>query len=134
MMPVRPPIRNIDRKPPQNSMGESKRIRPPSIVASQLKDLMPVGVEERKVDTAKKRGPRLRARRTMTREAVRGGRAKRIRTEVQRIVQTKNGTLRRPIPGQRRPRMVATKFTAAATVPTPLTARPSAHRSVAAVR
>ena len=45
MMPVRPPIRNIDRKPKANSIGEANRIRPPYIVASQLKNLMPVGIE-----------------------------------------------------------------------------------------
>ena len=52
-MPVRPPIRNIDRKPKANSIGEAKRIRPPYIVASQLKNLMPVGIETRKLATAK---------------------------------------------------------------------------------
>ena len=45
MMPVRPPIRNIDRKPMQKSIGEAKEIRPPYMVASQLKNLMPVGME-----------------------------------------------------------------------------------------
>ena len=55
MMPVRPPIRNIDRKPMQKSIGEANEIRPPYIVASQLKNLMPVGMEIMKVDTTKKR-------------------------------------------------------------------------------
>ena len=55
MMPVRPPIRNIDRKPKANSIGEAKRIRPPYIVASQLKNLMPVGIETSKLAAAKNR-------------------------------------------------------------------------------
>ena len=55
MMPVRPPIRNIERKPVQKSIGEANEIRPPYMVASQLKNLMPVGIEIVKVDTMKKR-------------------------------------------------------------------------------
>src|SRR5262249_58903711 len=55
MMPVKPPIKNMDRKPAQKSIGEANEIRPPYMVASQLKNLMPVGIEIRKVDTMKKR-------------------------------------------------------------------------------
>ena len=55
MMPVRPPIRNIDKNPNANSIGEAKRIRPPYIVASQLKNLMPVGIDTKNVATAKNR-------------------------------------------------------------------------------
>ena len=39
----------------QKSIGEANEIRPPYMVASQLKNLMPVGMEIRKVDTTKKR-------------------------------------------------------------------------------
>ena len=53
--PLIPPIRNIDRKPRQKSIGEANEIRPPYMVASQLKNLMPVGMETRKVDTTKNR-------------------------------------------------------------------------------
>ena len=70
----------------------------------------------------------------MTRPAVSGGMAKTISTEVQSIVQTKNGTLRRAMPGARIPRMVAMKLTPAARVPTPLTIRPRAQKSVAGPR
>ena len=55
MMPVRPPIRNMERKPRQKSIGDATRILPPYIVASQLKNLMPVGTETRKVAATKKR-------------------------------------------------------------------------------
>ena len=58
--------------------------------------------------------------------------AKRISTEVQSIVQTKNGTLRTAMPGARNPMIVAMKLTAAAKVPMPLTTRPRAQKSVAA--
>ena len=47
--------------------------------------------------------------------------ASRICTLVQNIVQVKNGTLLKVMPGQRIVRIVATKFTPAAIVPTPLT-------------
>ncbi len=53
MMPVSPPIRNIDRNPNVNSMGEANRIRPPNIVASQLKNLMPVGIDTSRLAVAK---------------------------------------------------------------------------------
>ena len=43
MMPVRPAIRNWKRNAMQKSIGVSKRILPPHMVASQLKILMPVG-------------------------------------------------------------------------------------------
>ena len=39
----------------QNSIGEANEIRPPYIVASQLKNLMPVGMEMSRLDTTKKR-------------------------------------------------------------------------------
>ena len=55
MMPVRPPIKNIDRKPATNSIGEANEMRPPYIVASQLKNLMPVGIETSRLETTKKR-------------------------------------------------------------------------------
>ena len=48
MMPVRPPIRNIDRKPRRTASARRSEIRPPYIVASQLKNLMPVGIETSK--------------------------------------------------------------------------------------
>ena len=44
----------IDRKPVQKSMGEANEIRPPYMVASQLKILMPVGTAMSIVDAAKK--------------------------------------------------------------------------------
>ena len=49
----------------------------------------------------------------MTRPAVSGGMAKMISTEVQSIVQAKNGILRRVMPGARIARMVAMKLTPA---------------------
>ena len=55
MMPVRPPIRNMERKPRQKSIGDANEILPPYIVASQLKNLMPVGTETRNVAATKKR-------------------------------------------------------------------------------
>jgi hypothetical protein len=55
-------------------------------------------------------------------------------TEVQSIVHTKKGTLCRAMPGARIVRMVAMKLTPAARVPTPVTIRPSAQKSVAAER
>ena len=55
-------------------------------------------------------------------------------TEVQSIVHTKKGTFHRAMPGARIVRMVAMKLTAAARVPTPLTIRPRAQKSVAAER
>ena len=70
----------------------------------------------------------------MTRAAVKGGMAMRICTAVQSIVQTKNGTLRSAMPGARIARIVAMKLTAAASVPMPLTIRPSAQKSVAGPR
>ena len=39
----------------QNSIGEANEIRPPYIVASQLKNLMPVGIETARLATTKKR-------------------------------------------------------------------------------
>ena len=55
-------------------------------------------------------------------------------TEVQSIVHTKKGTLCRAMPGARIARMVAMKLIAAVNEPTPLTIRPSAQKSVAALR
>ncbi len=49
----------------------------------------------------------------MTRAAVSGGMASRICTEVQSIVQTKNGILPIVMPGARMPRIVAMKLIAA---------------------
>src|SRR5207302_1039107 len=43
MTPVRPPIRNWNRKPMLNSIGVLNWILPPHIVPSQLKILIPVG-------------------------------------------------------------------------------------------
>ena len=60
--------------------------------------------------------------------AERGGIATRICAEVQSIVQTKNGTFRRDMPGARFPTMVAIKLTPPAIVPTPLTSRPVARK------
>src|SRR4029077_838984 len=54
-MPVSPPMRNIDKNPHENNIGEANEIRPPYMVANQLKNLMPVGIETRKGDTTKKR-------------------------------------------------------------------------------
>ncbi len=48
-------MRNIDKKPNENSIGDAKRIRPPYIVASQLKNLIPVGIDTKNVATAKNR-------------------------------------------------------------------------------
>ena len=53
MMPVRPAITHWNRNAIENSMGTSKRIFPPHMVASQLKVLMPVGMETSIVDRVK---------------------------------------------------------------------------------
>ena len=66
--------------------------------------------------------------------AVSGGIAKSIWNAVHSIVQTKNGSLRKVMPGARMPRIVAMKFTAPAMVPMPLTISPRAQKSVAAPR
>src|SRR5437763_1310121 len=55
MMPVRPPMRNMDRKAEQKSIGEAKETRPPYLVASQVKNSMPAGREIMAVDTMKNR-------------------------------------------------------------------------------
>ena len=49
MTPVRPPNRNVTRKPTDQSMGVSKLIDPPHIVPIQLKNFTPVGTAIRKV-------------------------------------------------------------------------------------
>src|SRR5260370_40367766 len=43
MMPVRPAIKNWNKKPMQNNIGVLNWILPPHIVPSQLKILIPVG-------------------------------------------------------------------------------------------
>ncbi len=48
MTPVRPPNRNVVRKPTDHSIGVSKDRDPPHIVPIQLKNLMPVGTAIRK--------------------------------------------------------------------------------------
>ena len=70
----------------------------------------------------------------MTSAAVKGGMARTICTEVQSIVQTKNGTLRSVMPGARIARIVAMKLMPAVRVPMPLTIKPSAQKSVAGPR
>ena len=60
----------------------------------------------------------------MIREAVKGGMTRTICTEVQSIVQTKNGTLRSDMPGARIARIVATKLMPPVKVPMPLTIKP----------
>src|SRR5437899_13003681 len=52
MIPVRPAHRNWKRKPLAKSIGVANRIRPPYIVATQLKILMPVGMAISMVDAA----------------------------------------------------------------------------------
>ena len=47
--PVRPPKRNVTRKPTENSIGVSKVSWPRHIVPIQLKNLMPVGTAMRNV-------------------------------------------------------------------------------------
>ncbi len=54
MMPVRPPNRNVVRKPTDHSMGVSKDRDPPHIVPIQLKNFTPVGTAIRNVMPAKK--------------------------------------------------------------------------------
>src|SRR5690348_8975420 len=49
MMPVRPPNRNVVRKPRDHSIGVSKDRLPPHIVPIQLKNFTPVGMAIRKV-------------------------------------------------------------------------------------
>src|SRR5439155_26669783 len=49
---VRPAHRNWKRKPQAKSIGVANRIRPPYIVATQLKILMPVGMAISMVDAA----------------------------------------------------------------------------------
>ena len=44
MIPVKPPTMNMVMKPRANSIGVSKRIRPPHIVPIQLKIFTPVGM------------------------------------------------------------------------------------------
>src|SRR5258708_40298035 len=52
MMPVRPAHRNWKRNAQAKSIGVAKRIRPPYIVATQLKILIPVGIAISMVDAA----------------------------------------------------------------------------------
>ncbi len=49
MMPVRPPNRNVTRKPTANSIGDSNDRWPRHIVPIQLKNFTPVGTAMRKV-------------------------------------------------------------------------------------
>ena len=49
MMPVRPPKRNVTRKPIAHSMGVSKVSEPRQSVPIQLKNFTPVGTAIRKV-------------------------------------------------------------------------------------
>ena len=49
LIPVSPPIRNSERNPQAKSIGEANESRPPYIVASQLKNLIPVGIETSKL-------------------------------------------------------------------------------------
>ncbi len=53
MMPVNPPIRNSDRKPNANSIGEANHNLPPYKVANQLNILMPVGMDTSRLAAAK---------------------------------------------------------------------------------
>src|SRR6266567_3535647 len=57
MKPVRPAITNWSRNAIENNMGVAKRILPPQMVASQLKVLMPVGMETSMVESVKKALP-----------------------------------------------------------------------------
>ena len=52
-MPVRPPNRNVTRKPSANSIGVSNVIWPFQSVPIQLTNLMPVGIAMRKVVSEK---------------------------------------------------------------------------------
>src|SRR5262249_77003 len=52
--PVNPAIRNWNRKPTQNSIGVANQIRPPYMVAIQLKILIPVGTATSIVEITKK--------------------------------------------------------------------------------
>ncbi len=54
MIPVRPAIRNWNRKAMQKSIGVLNWILPPHIVPSQLKILIPVGMPTAMVVIAKK--------------------------------------------------------------------------------
>ena len=54
MMPVSPAMSQLKRKPIEKIMGVAKRTRPPQMVASQLKILMPVGTEMIIVASVKK--------------------------------------------------------------------------------
>ena len=54
MMPVRPPKRNVTRKPIAQSMGVSKVSEPRQSVPIQLKNFTPVGTAIRKVMKLKK--------------------------------------------------------------------------------
>ena len=53
MMPVRPPNRNVIRKPMLQSMGVSKVSEPPHMVPIQLKNFTPVGTAISMVMNAK---------------------------------------------------------------------------------
>src|SRR5258708_29381840 len=54
MIPVSPAIRNRNRNPAQNNMGDLNSTFPPHMVASQLKILIPVGTAIAIVDNTKK--------------------------------------------------------------------------------
>src|SRR5262249_17119105 len=54
IIPVSPAMRNWKMKAMQKIMGNSKRILPPYMVASQLKILIPVGIPTSIVEIAKK--------------------------------------------------------------------------------
>ena len=54
MMPVRPAIKNWNKKPMQNNIGVLNWILPPHMVPSQLKILIPVGTPTAMVVIVKK--------------------------------------------------------------------------------
>ena len=70
----------------------------------------------------------------MTSAAVSGGMASRICTEVQSMVQTKNGICRSVMPGARMPRIVAMKLTPAVDRADAADDQPHAQKSVAGPR
>ena len=90
-------------------------------VSEEPEDVLPQERPSRRFCASKKCAPSWRSKSTIASPAVSGGMAKRMSTEVQSIVQTKNGTFHRTIPGARMVRIVAMRLTAAARLPTPLT-------------
>ena len=58
-----------------------------------------------------------------------GGKARRMRTLVMRVVQTKRGSRRNVIPGARRLRIVTRKFSDARMLDVPRKRRPSSQKS-----